>query len=149
AAAALEPTDDATHLRDALEQLPGHFGDGPPAGVVIFSDGRASESSGFEEVAAAYRRLGVPLHAYPVGDRVAGDVAVRDVVARREAPPGARLPVRVVVRSHGYAGRRAEVRVRAASEPNRAPLAALPITLAEGEQTHELLVEHDAAGGRL
>jgi uncharacterized membrane protein len=144
-----EPTDDATRLLGALEQLPSHFTDGPPAAVVVFSDGRTSETAGFEDVAAGYRRLGAPIHVYPVGDRVAGDVAVRDVIAPRDAPPGARLPVRVVVRSHGYPGRRAEVRLRSASEPNRPPLAALPITLADGEQTHELLIEHDPAVGRL
>jgi uncharacterized membrane protein len=144
-----EPTDDATRLLGALEQLPSHFTDGPPAAVVVFSDGRTSETAGFEELAASYRRLGVPVHVYPVGDRVAGDVAVRDVIAPRDAPPGERVPVRVVVRSHGYAGRRAEVRLRSASEPDRPPLATLPITLADGEQTHELIVQHDPAVGRL
>jgi uncharacterized membrane protein len=146
---AFDPTDDSTHLLDALEQLPSHFTDGPPAGVVLFSDGRTSESAGFEELAAGYRRLGVPVHVYPVGDRVASDVAVRDVIAPRDAPPGTRVPVRVVVRSHGYPGRRAEVRIRALSDPQRPPLATLPITLVDGEQTHELLIEHDPAVGRL
>src|SRR6516225_7122377 len=35
----LQPTDDSTHLLAALDQLPAHFTDGPPVGVVIFSDG--------------------------------------------------------------------------------------------------------------
>jgi uncharacterized membrane protein len=145
----LEPTEDATRLLEALDRLPGHFSDGPPAGVVIFSDGRTSETAGFEEVAAGYKRLGVPLHVFAVGDRVAGDVAVQDVIAPRDAPPGTRVPVRVVVRSHGYQGRRAEVRIRSLADPRRRPLAALPITLAEGVQTHELLLEHDPTAGRL
>jgi uncharacterized membrane protein len=145
----LEPTEDATRLLDALDHLPGHFTDGPPAGVVIFSDGRTSETAGFEEVAAGYKRLGVPLHVFPVGDRVAGDVAVQDVIAPRDAPPGTRVPVRVVIRSHGYQGRRAEVRIRSLADPRRPPLATLPITLADGAQTHELLIDHDPAGGKL
>src|SRR5262249_50285500 len=70
--AALSPTDDATRLLEALDRLPSHFADGPPAGVVIFSDGRTTET-GFEEIAAGYRRLGVPLHVFPVGDTVTGD----------------------------------------------------------------------------
>jgi uncharacterized membrane protein len=145
----LRPTDDATQLREALERLPSHFADGPPAGVVIFSDGRTTETAGFEELAAGYRRLGVPLHVFPVGNPVAGDVAVQDVIAPRDAPPGTRLPVRVVVRSRGYAGRRAEVRIASLSEPGRTPLATLPITLADGQQTCELLIDHAASSAQL
>jgi uncharacterized membrane protein len=149
AATDLRPTDDATRLLEALERLPSHFTDGLPAGVVIFSDGRTTESAGFDELAAGYRRLGVPLHVFPVGDPVAGDVAVQDVIAPRDAPPGARLPVRVVVRSRGYAGRRAEVRVRSLSDPTRKPLATLPVTLTDGQQSCELLIDHDASSARL
>jgi hypothetical protein len=142
----LHPTEDATRLLEALDQLPSHFTDGPPAGVVVFSDGRTTETAGFDEVAAGYRRLGVPVHVYPVGDRVAGDVAVQDVIAPRDAPPGTRLPVRVVVRSRGYEGRRAEVQVRSLADPRRPPLASLPITLTDGTQDCELLLEAGAAG---
>jgi uncharacterized membrane protein len=145
----LQPTDDSTHLLAALDQLPAHFTDGPPVGVVIFSDGRTAETAGFAELAAGYRRLGVPLHVFPVGDRVAGDVAVQDVIAPRDAPPGTRVPVRVVVRSRGYTGRRAEVRIRSVTDPKRRPLASLPITLADGQQSHELIFAHDPANGRL
>jgi uncharacterized membrane protein len=145
----LRPTDDATLLRGALERLPAHFTDGPPASVVIFSDGQATESTGFAEIAAGYRRLGVPLHVFPVGDRVSGDVAIEDVIAPRDAPAGARLPVRIVVRSRGYPGRRAEVRIRSLAEPASRPLATLPITLTDGQQTHELLMDYNASANRL
>jgi uncharacterized membrane protein len=144
--AELAPTDDATRLLEALDRLPSHFADGPPAGVVIFSDGRTSETAGFEEIAAGYRRLGVPLHVFPVGDPVTGDVAIENIIAPREAAPGTTVPVRVVVRSRGYAGHRAEVRIRSQSEPNRPPLATLPITLSDGSQTHELRVDQRVAG---
>jgi uncharacterized membrane protein len=142
----LSPTDDATRLLEALVRLPSHFADGPPAGVVIFSDGRTTETAGFEEIAAGYRRLGVPLHVFPVGDPVTGDVAIENVIAPRDAAPGTTVPVRVVVRSRGYAGQRAEVRIRSQSEPKRPPLATLPITLADGSQTHELRVDQRVAG---
>jgi uncharacterized membrane protein len=148
-AAELRPTEDATRLREALERLPAHFTDGPPAAVVIFSDGRTNETADFEELASGYKRLGVPLHVFPVGDRVAGDVAVQDVIAPRDAAPGTRVPVRVVVRSHGYQGRRTEVRIRSVSDPQRQPLATLPITLTDGLSTHELLIDHDPAAGQL
>jgi uncharacterized membrane protein len=142
----LRPTDDATRLLEALERLPSHFADGLPAGVVIFSDGRTAETAGFGETASGYRRLGVPLHVYPVGSPVAGDVAVQDVIAPHDAPAGTRLPVRVVVRSRGYPGRRAEVRIYSLSDPLRKPLATLPITLKDGQQSCELLIDHDAGG---
>jgi uncharacterized membrane protein len=145
----LRPTDDATRLRAALDSLPAQFTDQMPAGVVIFSDGRTTETTGFEEVAAGYRRLGVPVHVFPVGNPVAGDVAVEDVIAPRDAPAGTRLPVRVVVRSRGYAGRRALVHIRSLADRSRKPLATLPITLTEGSQSYELLIDHDASAGRL
>jgi uncharacterized membrane protein len=145
----MRPTDDATRLLEALDRLPSHFTDGLPAGVVIFSDGRTTETAGFEEVAAGYRRLGIPLHVFPVGNPVAGDVAVQDVIAPPDAPAGTRMPVRVVVRSRGYAGRRVEVRIRSLSDPNRKPRATLPITLADGQQSCELLIDHDPADARL
>jgi uncharacterized membrane protein len=140
------PSDDATRLREALERLPSHFADRMPVGVVIFSDGRTNETDGFEEIAAGYRRLGVPLHVYPVGDRVAGDVAIENLIVPREAAAGTTVPVRVGLRSRGFAGQRAEVRIRLQTEPNRPPLATLPITLRDGSQTHELRVEQRVAG---
>jgi uncharacterized membrane protein len=146
---ALQPVEDATRLMDALDRLPSHFSDGPPAGVVIFSDGRSNETADVEEVAAGYRRLGAPLHVFPVGEGSTGDVAIQDVIAPRDAPPGARLPVRVVVRSQGYRGRRAEVRIRSLTDPTRRPLASLPITLTDGAQTCELLLDQGTSAGQL
>jgi uncharacterized membrane protein len=142
--------EDETRLVSALERLPSRFGDAPPIGVFVVSDGRATESAPLAAVARGYRRLGVPVHVVPVGDpRVSGDVALQDVIAPRDAPPGTRVPVRVVVRSRGFDGRRAEVRIRSVADPNRAPLATLPVTLADGEQSHELVVESDQAAGAL
>src|SRR5262249_44511847 len=97
-----------------------------------------------------YRRLGVPVHVFPVGDNgIIGDVAIQEVIAPRDAPAGSRVPIRVHLRSRGYQDRRTEVRIRAQGEPNRPPLATLPITLSDGQQTHELLLTHDGRGGRL
>jgi len=144
--AEVSPTDDATRLLEALERLPSHFAEGPPPSVVIFSDGRTSETAGFEEIAAGYRRLGVPLHVVPVGNPITGDVAIENIIAPREAGVGTVVPVRVVVRSRGYEGQRAEVRIRLLSDPNRPPLATLPITLAEGSRSYELRVDQRVAG---
>ena len=132
--------DDETRLSSALERLPERFGDSGPWGVFVFSDGRVTEPDGLAGVAQGYSRLGVPIHVVPIG-RAAGDVAVQDIVAPRDAPPGGRVPVTVVVRSRGYAGRRAEVCIRAEAGPGGPPLASLPVTLADGEQAYELVIE--------
>jgi uncharacterized membrane protein len=141
---------DETRLGQALEQLPARFGDTLPFGVFVFSDGRSTDSDSLAAIGPAYRALGVPIHVVPVGDvRVAGDVAMQDIDAPREALPGTRVPVRVTLRSHGYAGQRTEISIRAAADPNGDPLATLPITLVDGEQAHELVIETDRAKGAL
>jgi uncharacterized membrane protein len=149
----LQAVDDETRLFESLERLASRLGDELPRGVFVFSDGRTTslaEPGAVAELAAGYERWGVPIHVVPVGDlNATGDVAIRDLVAPREAPPGSRVDVKVVVGSQGYAGRRAEVVVRAAADPKAQPLAALPITLADGEQTHDLTLEVDRAAGKL
>ncbi len=121
-----------------------------PFGVFVFSDGRSTEPDSPETTGPAYRALGVPIHVVPVGDaRIAGDVAVQDIDAPRDARPGTRVPVRVTLRSRGYAGERTEISIRAADDPKGDPLAVLPITLVDGEQAHELVIEADRARGGL
>ncbi len=146
----LSPADDRTGLREALEQLPARLRDGRPAGVVVFSDGRTPDAAGLDPVAAGYRALGVPLHVFPLGDpKTSGDVAIEDVLAPREARPGARVPIRVLVRTHGFAGRRAELRIRPESAAKGPALATLPLTLEEGTQSHELFIDQAPAAERL
>ncbi|HEV3022679.1 MAG TPA: vWA domain-containing protein, partial [Pirellulales bacterium] len=129
----LQAVDDETRLIESLERLASRLGDDLPRGVFVFSDGRTTERAEPEavaELAAGYERWGVPIHVVPVGNSdAAGDVAIRDLVAPRDAPPGSRVGVKVVVGSQGYAGRRAEIVVRNAAEAQAQPLAALPITL--------------------
>jgi uncharacterized membrane protein len=140
----LRAEDDATLLLDALERLPARFGGNRPMGVVVFSDGRTAETAGFKEAAEGYRRWKVPLHVMPVIDQgMLGDVAIQELVVPRSAPPGTRVPVHVQITSYGFAGRRAEIRIRPANNQWARPFAALPITLAGGPQTHDLLIEPD------
>lgn len=144
------PSSDETRLTRALEQLPSRFGDSAPFGVFVFSDGRSTDPDPPEAIASAYKSLGIPIHVVPVGDpRVAGDIAVQDIDAPRNARPGSRVPVRITVRSRGYAGRRTEVSIRAAADLKGEPLARLPITLDDGEQAEELVIEADRAKGAL
>jgi uncharacterized membrane protein len=143
---ALKATDDESRLLDALERLPSRFGPNPPFGVFVFSDGRTSETSGFEEVAKGYRNLGVPIHVLPVGDSsISGDVSIRDLVFPRDAPKGSKITVKVLVGSRGFAGRRAEVAIRPATGSDVRPLATLPLTLVDGDLLTELVIEADRA----
>ena len=146
----LKGAEDESRLREALERLPAEISDDLPRAVFLFSDGRSRETSGFEEVAKGYKRLGVPIHVVPVGALGGvGDVAIQDVVVPREARAGTHLPVHVVVRGLGFAGERAEIVVRSLSDPDKTPLASLPITLGEGESGHDLVIDADRAKGPL
>jgi uncharacterized membrane protein len=146
----LRPVADETRLGEALERLPARFGDTLPFGVFVFSDGRSTDAESIDAIASAYRAVGVPVHVVPVGDeRIAGDVAVQDIDAPREARPGTRVPVRITVRSRGYDGARTELSIRAAANPKGDPLAVVPITLNDGEQAHELVIDTDRAKGAL
>ncbi len=137
-----DAVDNETRLASAVEQLPARFTGGLPIGVVVFSDGRTTGQEALGATAQGYAGLGVPIHVVPVGDpRTAGDVAVANVIAPRDTPAGARVPVSVVVRSHGYSGRRAEIQIRYQDEATRDALASLPVLLSDGEQTHSLVIE--------
>ncbi len=141
--------DNETQLASAVEQLPARFADGLPIGVVVFSDGRTTGGEALGAAARGYRALGVPVHVVPVGDpRTAGDVALANVIAPRDPPAGARVPVSVVVRSQGYTGRRAEVQIRYQDQAAGEALAVLPIVLSDGEQTHHLAIEAGRIGNR-
>jgi uncharacterized membrane protein len=146
----VRPAADETRLGQALEQLLPRFVDALPFGIFVFSDGRSTESAPLEMIGQAYRAAGVPVHVVPVGDdRVSGDVAVQDIDAPRAARPGTRVPVRITVRSRGYAGQRTEISIRAPADGKGEPLATLPITLADGEQAHDLVIDTDRAKGVL
>ena len=66
----------------------------------------------------------MPVHVVALGDeRVSGDVAISDIDAPRDVRPGTRVPVRVTLRSRGFAGQRAELsdplEIRTERSPDR------------------------------
>jgi hypothetical protein len=139
-----------TRLGTALEQLVSRVVASPTRGVFLFSDGRSTETSELDPIARAYKRLGVPIHVIPVGNsQRLGDVAIQSVVAPREARSAAKVPVRVVVRSRGFAGERAVLRIRSLETQESAPLASLPLTLVDGEMSRELVIDSDKIDGPL
>ena len=146
----LRAEDDATLLLDALQRLPARFGADRPAGVIIFSDGRTTETAGFQEAAESYRKSEVPLHVFPVSDQgILGDIAIQELVVPRFAPAGTRVPVRVQIAGYGFQGRRTEIRVRSAANPWAKPLAAIPVMLTGAPETYDLTIEPDQATGDL
>jgi uncharacterized membrane protein len=146
----LNPTDDASRLAAALEQLPSRFARELPKGVVVFSDGAVGDADRLADVAAAFGRLKVPVHVFPLGgEQVVGDVAIDELVVPPRVAAGVKAPVRGVVRSVGYAGRRVVLEVKVKDRPMLKPLATLPITLSDGPQPFELVVQANPEYGEL
>jgi hypothetical protein len=138
----LRPTDGDTRLLSALRQISSRFGRVPPLGLVVFSDGRAREEAGLEQLAAEFARLKTPIHVVPIGDGAkAGDVAIAAVVAPPRARKFTEVEVQVFLRSFGFDGKRAKVQlleVGADGRADRELTAALPITLQSGFQSVSL-----------
>lgn len=79
----LEPNGAETRPAEAVRQVLAELRGMPPAAMVVFSDGVASESDAdkLSTVAELIRRRGVPLFVVPVGSDLAGrDVHLFDVV---------------------------------------------------------------------
>ncbi len=150
----LAPTDSDTQLLTALRQVPSRFGRRPPAGIVLFSDGRARDENGVEQLAKQFAKLNVPVHVVPVGDTAkGGDVAIVACVVPPRARRFAEVEVQVFLRSYGYDGRRCEVSLVAPStvegeaDKNLAP--PVPVTLHDGFQSVGLSFRTDAKTRKL
>src|SRR5262249_16017145 len=90
--------------------------------------------------------LGLPLHVFPVGDpATSGDVAIEDVLAPRDAPAGGRVPIRVLLRNHGFRGRRVEGRIRPGAGPEGAAPRPPPLPPQEGPRPAGLVIEQGPA----
>ena len=128
---------------------PARFGGNRPAGVVVFSDGRTTETAGFKEAAEGYRKWKVPLHVLS-GERPGHqgrrrDSGTGDSAFRSAGHEGARPRAVRQLRLQGPTDRNPHP---AAANPWAKPLAALPVTLAGGPQTHDLMIDLDPARQR-
>jgi uncharacterized membrane protein len=131
------PTDAGARLGPALRQLGGRLGRDAPAAVVVASSGRVRDADQVGEMAAPWKRAGVPVHVVPVGRAAeGGDVAVVAAVAPAKARKQARVAVDVFLRSFGFAGQRAELHLQALADNGtvRRTLTKLPVTLRDGVQ---------------
>ena len=138
------PTDPDTLVAGSLEALAGRFGQTPPQAVVLFSDGRARDPERIDPIAKGYGRMKVPIHVVPVGDAdVGGDVAIVSMVAPAQVRKNTQVAVQLFVRSYGYKGQRAEVKLAALGPDGKpgAQLAKEPIVLRDGLYPYTLTFE--------
>ena len=148
----LAPNDGDTRLLAALRQISSRFGRVPPQSIMLFSDGRAHDDVGLEQMAAEFARLKVPIHVVPVGDMTrGGDVAVAAVVAPPRVRKFTEVEIQVFIRSYGYDGKRSEVQLLEIVEGGRVgrTLSSLPITLQSGFQSVSLPMRTDLSTRKL
>ncbi len=129
------PTDSDTLLTGSLETLAGRFGQAPPRAVVVFSDGRARDPEKAPAIARGYGRMNVPIHVVPVGDEdVGGDVGIVSMVVPNLVRKSMRIPVQLFIRSYGYKGKRAEVKLAVVGPDGKpgAILSRAPVVLQDG-----------------
>ncbi len=141
-------SDSDTQLLTALRQVSSRFGRRPPAGVVLFSDGRARDEAGVESLAAQFARLKIPVHVVPVGDtNRGGDVSIVACVIPPRVRRFAEVEVQVFLRSYGYEGRSCELTLSApgatSDESPRQLSVPTPVTLHDGFQTASLSFRSD------
>ena len=144
--AVIKPDEPDTQLLVALRQLTSRFGRRLPAGVVLFSDGRAHDADAAEEVAGHFARLGVPIHVAPLGDAgKGGDVSVVSLVAPATIRKHSLVNVHAFVRSYGYTNQRAELELWSVDAKGNAQqkLDSAPVTLADGFQSVNLSFQSD------
>ena len=142
----LRPTESDSRLAEALRQLSGRFGRRPPAGVVLYSDGRVRDVEGVSQLARHFEEQGVPVHVCPprmTGE--GGDVSIVSVVAPRRVRKFSDVEIQVFLRSSGYAGQRMEVQlvVPGSEERPEEILASMPVTLKGGAQSVTLAYRSD------
>ncbi len=124
-----------TLLAASLEKLAGRFGQNAPQAVVVFSDGRARDSDRVDPIARAYAKMNIPVHVYPIGaSEVGGDVAIVSMVVPAQVRKYAQVAAQVFVRSFGYKGRAAELKIVALDSAGKpgAVLVRTPVTLRDG-----------------
>ncbi|MCA9062742.1 MAG: hypothetical protein KDA96_06775 [Planctomycetaceae bacterium] len=142
----IEPVDSDSRLFQALRQLPSRFGRKPPAGIVLFTDGRVRDPDAVRAAAASFKELGVPVHVAPQGNMSGGgDAAIVGVVAPRRVRKFTEVEIHVFLRSYGYDGRSVELSITSPSDDGTTRvLKRLPVILQSGFQSATLTFQADA-----
>ncbi|MHC4789280.1 MAG: hypothetical protein ACYS8K_08790, partial [Planctomycetota bacterium] len=109
-----QPTGPRTDLAGALKAAVERHPPDLLAGVIALTDGRDTEGGDLSSVAERAAELGVALHFVGFGSAVRRDnVAVEGLFASEQAVQGLPLSMRAFVSSVGYAGREAQLVLRA------------------------------------
>ena len=108
------PTGAVSALADSLEALLAVPTPEPLLGVVLVSDGIDNTSPAPNDIARQYRRKGIPIHTVTVGTtNEMQDVILENVQVKRAVPNEAPTRVAFHLRSPGFAGKTANIEVRA------------------------------------
>lgn len=137
----------ATHIGTGLEQLVEETSDLPVGAVVLLSDG-SDNSGGIDlDTITALRSHRIPVHTVGIGRlQPLQDVEMDDASVAPRALADSRLAATVRFHQHGFAGRKATLRV----QEGGTVLAAQPITLGKDGaiQTEDLMFNSGSAGAK-
>lgn len=99
----------AAGLRATISQ----YTDEPLGGVVLFTDGAASDAAKLEEVIEIYREAGVPVFPWVLGtDKSPADTRLLDVAIHQPGPSRPDLRLEARIESPGYGGKETTLLIR-------------------------------------
>ncbi|MDJ0779853.1 MAG: hypothetical protein QNJ85_18430 [Gammaproteobacteria bacterium] len=143
--AALDFTDGASNLAQALASARAALAGEPLAGLVIIGDGAAAGSAALDEQLLALRADGIPVYPVGVGEtRYRRDLEISRVSLPKRVLNGSRVTAEVALRQQGYAGETVEILV----EDDSRILHKQTVTLAADEQSVSIPLATDEAGAR-
>ncbi len=109
----LDWSGDQTNLIEGLERVLADAKNLPLSGVILFSDGAASNLRDGDQVLAELQKRGIPVHVVGVGaTRVEQDVEMLQVRAPKQLLPDTAAVARVTLRQNGFAGSKGRLEVR-------------------------------------
>lgn len=107
-----------TDLERALEQITAEMATAPVAGIVLVTDGADNRSMNLDRTAAQLRARNIPVYAVGIGSpSFPNDAEILRVTAPRKVLRNTVMEAEVLVRSKGYAGRRARLLVLDGERP--------------------------------
>jgi uncharacterized membrane protein len=112
------PAEDAaqgrrSNLAAGLRETTSQYTDEPLGGVVLFTDGAASDAAKLEEVIGIYREAGVPVFPWLLGtDKSPADASLLGVAIRQPGPSRPDLRLEARIESPGYEGKETTLLIR-------------------------------------
>ena len=129
------PDGEGSQVGTSIEEAVARYKGQPLAGIVVISDFAWAEGRDPVEVARRLKAEGIPVFPVAVGLAQPPDVRLRRVIAPQVVFKGDRVPVRVQIESHGFAGKSVELELTIDGER----IAKQEVDLVEGVQFVELM----------